>query len=278
MIVALFVAALFVAAEAHPRVGLTADFFAPRVIGGQDATKGMVPWQLSMEFGASHRCGAMLIASTYALSAAHCTAGIAPGSLEIFLGMVDREGGAGDGDYEQVLSVTNIVEHPEYAPSLPGFPNDICVMTLGGAANVSSNVAIIPRPPAAGHPIESMDCWISGWGIPDSLDANAVTRHLRFAQTQAITLEECEVRMVGVGGAGVYSTHACIFNDDTGACNGDSGGPLSCRTNNGTTDWIAAGVCSWVVRDSTGCTPDYPSAYSRVSEFLQFISDNCGGC
>ena len=47
-----------------------------RIVGGIEAARGGYPWQLSLErcrsTSCSHSCGAVLISSTWALTAAHC--------------------------------------------------------------------------------------------------------------------------------------------------------------------------------------------------------------
>ncbi|CAG2186518.1 TMPRSS11 [Mytilus edulis] len=50
---------------------------------------------------------------------------------------------------------------------------------------------------------------------------------------------------------------------------GDSGGPMTCTVSGQT---YVAGVTSWVISSqSTGCLPNYPSVYTRVTSFLSWI-------
>lgn len=52
--------------------------FDPFILGGEEATPGEFPWQLSQERGSvtfSHSCGASLLTPNAALSAAHCLDG-----------------------------------------------------------------------------------------------------------------------------------------------------------------------------------------------------------
>ncbi|KAJ8916288.1 hypothetical protein NQ315_016429 [Exocentrus adspersus] len=54
--------------------------------------------------------------------------------------------------------------------------------------------------------------------------------------------------------------------DGGGSCNGDSGGPL-------VSDNVLIGVVSYGVSD---CLPGYPSGFSRVTSFLDWIEKNTG--
>ena len=45
---------------------------APRIVDGDVAEKGEVPWQLSMQLDGSHICGAVVLSPEFVLTAAHC--------------------------------------------------------------------------------------------------------------------------------------------------------------------------------------------------------------
>jgi hypothetical protein len=46
-----------------------------RIVGGEEAPRNSWPWQLSLKVKGSHNCGATLITSEWAITAAHCVAG-----------------------------------------------------------------------------------------------------------------------------------------------------------------------------------------------------------
>ena len=62
----------------------------PYIIGGQDATPGDWPWQVSLQNSrGSHFCGASIIGSEWVLTAAHCVGGSAS-SVRVVVGLHDQ--------------------------------------------------------------------------------------------------------------------------------------------------------------------------------------------
>ena len=65
--------------------------------------------------------------------------------------------------------------------------------------------------------------------------------------------------------------HICVGKEGkSGACNGDSGGPLVCKVDG---VYKLAGATSF---GRSGCSVDYPTVYSRVSYYRDWIKRTAG--
>jgi len=68
----------------------------------------------------------------------------------------------------------------------------------------------------------------------------------------------------------VLDTMLCAGETNRDSCQGDSGGPLNCMSPT-TRKWELCGVVSWGARCAE---PDFPGVYTRVTEYLSWISNN----
>merc|ERR1712193_68210 len=60
----------------------------------------------------------------------------------------------------------------------------------------------------------------------------------------------------------------CVYTGNNGACNGDSGGPLSCQFGG---KWKVVGIASYVFGS---CSVYYPTVYTEVAYFKDWIAAN----
>ena len=117
---------------------------------------------------------------------------------------------------------------------------------------------------------------------------------LQKVQNGILSNSNCASRMPASLRNAIGAYHICIYDSagDSGACNvrlncteyktnsltitpfllqGDSGGPMHC-TEGGQT--VVAGVTSWGISSFGNCQTSYPSVYTRVSYFRDWISNN----
>ncbi|XP_067945507.1 fibrinolytic enzyme, isozyme C-like [Watersipora subatra] len=153
--------------------------------------------------------------------------------------------------------------HESYQPNSAGFPNDIALLRVSQPISLNTKSATI-RIPSAGMDFDgNTNCYISGWGLTQGSQDRTKLQELRV---DIRTQSACERAW---GSYYINSGHICVENGDTGACNGDSGGPLSCMVNG---QMYLAGATSWGI---SGCqTRGYPSVYTRVSYFSGWLREN----
>jgi secreted trypsin-like serine protease len=239
----------------------------PYVIGGSNANQGEFPWQLSQQRNSgtwSHSCGASLLSASYGLSASHCVDGVSPSNIRVIAGLWDRSDTTGT----QTVNVDGYTMHENYGSGLPSYSNDIAILIFSTQINIGENVQAATLPANNNNDFAGTTCQISGWGRTDA--TNTLPTILQKSSIPVITTAQCSSAMSGVGGANIWENHICVQDPqgNTGACNGDSGGPLNCPG-------VVAGVASWVVSSGLGaCLTDYPSVYTRTSTYLDWIASN----
>jgi secreted trypsin-like serine protease len=145
--------------------------------------------------------------------------------------------------------------HPDYSDSsLRGFPNDVAVLKFS-AQSTNANFSPITLASSSDGTFAGQSCVITGWGLDET---DTLPRTLQMASMTVMTNSAC----AGVWGTvSINDGHICITDSDSSSCNGDSGGPLVCSGK-------LAGATSW---GASGCSPSYPSVYTRISYFRDWI-------
>jgi secreted trypsin-like serine protease len=240
------------------------------VVGGEDAVPGAWPWQLSQERFRetgiwSHSCGASLLAARHALSAAHCVDGASVTVLRVIAGLHDRTDLTGT----QMTGVYSYIFHEGYADGSATFGNDIAILTLSVSILPRDNIAYARLPANNNDDFAGKRCIITGWGRNSV--SNVLPNVLQQGEMEILSLDRC--RMEAWNGAGIWAGHICLKSPQENiiACNGDSGGPANCADALG---YVVVGIASFVTVNSitTECLPSYPTGYTRVSAYLDWIA------
>jgi len=238
------------------------------VIGGTNANQGEFPWQLSQQRLSgttwSHSCGASLLSQRYGLSAAHCVDGAAATSVRVIAGLHDRTNTAGT----TTANVASYRMHESYNNGQASYSNDIAIFTFStNIAPVAGRIAFATLPANNNNDFAGVVCVISGWGRTSS--SNTLPNVLQKASTTVLSTAQCQQQ----GGTGIWANHICVrsANQQAGACNGDSGGPCNCPSGSAT---LVTGIASFVWASGGNCLTTYPSAYTRVSSYLTWITNN----
>jgi len=236
----------------------------PYIVGGQDVKEaGKWPWQASIQMWGSHICGAAIISDTWLVTAAHCVESPAS-QLSVVLGMHDRNTQR-QGDPTR-YKISKIIQHPGWGPNDNGFPNDIALMKLSSTADLSGPYAQAVHLADSGTDfMGNTDCWITGWGKLNFL--TGPPNILQEASVDVYSKSTCEASY----GSAIQDFHICVGKrNKSGACSGDSGGPLVCKEGD---SYTLAGVTSFGL---VTCSTQYPSVYSRISYFRDWIAETSG--
>ncbi|XP_035783469.1 chymotrypsin-2-like isoform X2 [Anopheles albimanus] len=189
-----------------------------RIIGGNDATDGQFPYQVSLQTASNyHYCGGSIIAPRWILSAAHCTVGMTTANVNVYVGSVARSSG---GVY---YSSMRIVNHPTYNPGT--VENDISLIETVEPIVFNANT----QPIALGSSfiLSGTGATISGWGQTNKMD-NDVTEVpdiMQWMTANILTMEACRAERPESNQ--IFDSVMCVSSPSgQGACSGDSGGPL----------------------------------------------------
>ncbi|KRT84993.1 Trypsin, partial [Oryctes borbonicus] len=202
-------------------------------------------------------CGGSLISNTFVLTAAHCVDG--GNAVEVRLGAHEINSNTEPTQVRILASAW--VLHPQWDASL--IRNDVALIQLSQPAPISENIRPVnlPTRAEAGNTFAGAAGRISGWGL-DSDSATAISPVLREVQVNVISNLLCNIQFLGM----IQPTNICTSGaGGRGACSGDSGGPL-------VVDNRQAGIVSFGL--ALGCEIGWPSAFARVTSFLDWIDQN----
>ncbi|KTG47356.1 hypothetical protein cypCar_00045936 [Cyprinus carpio] len=235
-----------------------------KIVGGQDATTGSWPWQVSIQsptFG-GHFCGGSLINKDWVLSAAHCFQSSIT-TIEIYLG---RQSQSGSNPNEAFRTASRVINHPDYSD--PTHDNDIALLRLSSSVTFSDYIKPVCLAAAGSVFAAGSDSWVTGWGALKS--EGAAPDILQEVMIPIVSNSNCDD---AYGALKITSNMICagLLNEGgKDSCQGDSGGPLVSR--NGSL-WIQSGVVSFGI----GCAdPKYPGVYARVSQYQDWITSTIG--
>merc|ERR1712198_639945 len=236
-----------------------------RIVGGDEATPGELPYQLSFQdlsYGSPfHFCGASIYNQNWAICAGHCVHGEDlnnPDYLQIVAGEHNQDIDEGN---EQTVVLSKIIEHEDYSSKT--ISNDISLLKLSKPLTFNKYVQGIALP-AKGH-AASGDCIVSGWGTTS--EGGSTPSTLRKVTVPIVSDAECRS---AYGESEIEDSMICagVSSGGKDSCQGDSGGPLACSDTGST---YLAGVVSW----GYGCArPDYYGVYTEVAYFVDWIEAN----
>ncbi|BFF92776.1 chymotrypsin-2-like [Drosophila madeirensis] len=221
-----------------------------RIVGGEEASEGLAPYQISLQGAASgrHSCGGAIIDERWIITAAHCTRGKQASEFRVLAGTQDLQQNGTKYYYPD-----RIVEHCNYEPRK--YRNDIALLHLNESFvfdNATQAVELDHEPLVPGSRL-----LLTGWGTL-SLGGDVPTR-LQSLEVKYVPYEQC--RAAHDNSSRVDIGHVCTYNDKgRGACHGDSGGPL-----------VHNGRLVALVNWGMPCARGYPDAHASIAYYHDFI-------
>lgn len=250
-----------------------------KVVNGVPAVLGAWPWIAALGYRnylnpsqPKWLCGASLISPRHVLTAAHCA--VRDDLYVVRIGDLNLKRDD-DGAHPVQLEVESRIIHPGYNSS--EFVNDIAIVRLAEEVPISEYVYPICLP--ASEALRSKNFYrsfpfVAGWGAIGFRDS--ASSALMEVQLPVVSNEVCKEAYSEFAKAVIDQRVLCAGYIQGGkdACQGDSGGPLMLpqriRGTNSYT-YYQIGVVSY---GHECAKAGYPGIYTRVTEFLDFITSN----
>ncbi|KAK1128673.1 hypothetical protein K0M31_003128 [Melipona bicolor] len=232
--------------------------YDPRIVNGVNAKEGEIPYQVSLQNKDSsfHFCGGSVLNENYVITAAHCTTGKTPDDIKVVAGTTNLT------KLGSEHPVVKIVIHENYNAS-DSWKNDISLLKVSKPFIKSKVISYVPLPSPSDVIKPNDVAIVSGWGR--LWQGGPTTVNLQRVNILIANQEYCKY-MYNKIRYNIYDTQVCAYDPkvEKGSCNGDSGGPL-------TVNGKLVGLVSWAM----GCAlTDYPTVYTRVSSYLNWIKAN----
>eukprot|EP01084_Bolivina_argentea_P121880 216005_1 len=145
--------------------------------------------------------------------------------------------------------------------------NDIALMILTDAITYSQSDEII-LPEEITELFEGDAVNLVGYGVIEGGPASS----LQHAQSVIQTVWDCRTTMTEQFEMEITSKSICAWNNQAPTCYGDSGSAITLVSD----DRTVVGIVSWGIsdRETRSCLVEYPSVFTRVSSFVEWINDN----
>merc|ERR1712121_382477 len=231
-----------------------------RIVGGTEAYPGEFPHQIALlggGVGGSLMCGGSLVAADRVITAGHCCDGQSASRLGVRVGSQNLY----EDDEDQAdIAVTKVILHEDYDDWT--ISNDICILELGGSADLSSQyIDTISLPASMAEYDAGTICPVTGWGTTS--EGGSLGRVLQKVDVPVVSDADCRD---SYGSSSVYDSMICAGFPQGGkdSCQGESGGPFMCGNE-------LSGIVSW----GYGCAePGYPGVYTQTSYFVDWLNAN----
>ncbi|XP_038596912.1 cathepsin G-like [Tachyglossus aculeatus] len=225
---------------------------AGEIIGGKEARPHSRPYMAYLNFyknGTLYACGGFLVREDFVLTAAHCNGS----EMSVTLGAHNIS------SREATQQRFPVVKKFFRKYNNRTLANDIMLLKLGHAVNMTKEVEIIRLPKRATGPKPGTKCSVAGWGKMEVNGRGSST--LQEVKLDVVFPSRCHIFR------SFYSRYQlCVGKPKSykSSFKGDSGGPLVCGKR-------AQGILSYVRSDGRP-----PNVFTRISFYLPWIKEILG--
>jgi len=263
------------------------DDLNARIVGGENAQRHAWRW-VAYFYG----CGATLIASDWAVTAAHCCTIPAWYFRDQPL-CFGRDARLKESENDQCSIIAEIIQHPNYDRSETVL-NDICLLRLSDKLSYTETVQPVCLP-RQGESMETLSpsivgdqtgtnnlCYVAGWGYREENIYSSLPTILQDAKINVLANSTCDNAYTEIRPSGENIHYfrpnemSCAghLEGEIDACQGDSGGPMVCleesQAHPGHWNPVLRGVVSW----GEGCArAGKPGVYARVSNYVDWFHE-----
>ncbi|XP_065295406.1 chymotrypsinogen A-like [Dermacentor albipictus] len=236
-----------------------------RIYNGEPVTREKIPWMVAVfsKKGSTKGfslCGGSIITRNVILTAAHCVMKKGRYAAEVLVMYHFTLDGKFTGVYAH-----KIIAHPRFVKRSE-VVHDIALVKLPVDLEFNRFMKPVCLPTRKMN-VAGKGLVVAGWGKTESSNHS---KSLRRAEVIGLTDEQCQYRLRGKNPETRLPIKPgpaiCAFAIGTGACKGESGGPLTLRGDDGRT--LQLGIVS-MGRDQ--CPTRRPPVYVRVSSHIQWI-------